>query len=108
MAAMPCLAAVLVFALYFGWYLKRQLVRSRQEQSFEAEALRSEFELFRAEGVPSPPPNGFNLNRRPDTVRRLRSGQALDSITAATGWSLPEIALLQKVERIAAGRKDHA
>ena len=108
MIIIPCLVAVVAFALYFGWYLKRQLLRSRQEQSLEAEALRSEFELFRAEGLPSPPPNGFNLNRRPDAARRLRSGQALDSITAATGWSLPEVALLRKIETIAASRKDHA
>ncbi len=87
------------------WYLRRDLARAKAELQAEAVTLRSEFEKLREEGLPSPPPNGFNMNRRPDTLRRLRSGQAMDTITAATGWALPEVALLRKIEAIAPGRR---
>lgn len=92
----------LIFLLFGAWFLRRQLAQTKAELQCEAANLRFEFELLRAEGIPSPPPNGFNLNRRPDTARRLRSGQSIDNIATATGWAVPEIVLLQKIEGILA------
>lgn len=84
----------------FAWSFRKQLKLATSEWSADATQIRAELERLRVEGLPAPPPNGFNLNRRPDAVRRLRAGQALDAIAAATGWSVAEIALLQKVERL--------
>ncbi len=95
-AGMIAIAGVAVFA----WAFRKQLKLARAEWSADATQIRAELEKLRVEGLPAPPPNGFNLNRRPDAVRRLRAGQAPDGIATSTGWSVAEIALLQKVERL--------
>ena len=102
MAPLLTVAALVLFV----WFFRRDLAKAKQELRAEADRLRSEFELLRQEGLPTPPPNGFNMNRRPDTLRRLYTGQSMDTITAATGWALPEITLLKKIESIAPGVRE--
>jgi hypothetical protein len=46
------------------------------------------------------PVKGFNLNRRPEAVRRMRAGHQPNQLVSATGWSVAELDLLQKVEKL--------
>ncbi len=88
--------------------LRRQLSAAIQEARSEISVVRADVSLVRAEWQqrdretvrPGPPKNGFNLNRRAEAVRRLHSRHSLDSVIAGTGWSIPEISLLEKIERI--------
>ncbi len=97
-----------------NWILvRRKLHRIHAEWQAEADTLKAEVQRIAAEWrerdrVPTAAaavPNGFNMNRRPEAVRRLHSGMAIDRVAAGTGWSVAEIALLQKVEQLSAARK---
>ncbi len=89
--------------------LRRRLARNTEDWRNETESLRGEVnriggewrERDQSSSKTTLVPNGFNMNRRPEAVRRLHAGMQVDRIAAGTGWSVPEIALLQKIERLA-------
>jgi len=91
-----CLAGA-ALSLYFS---RRQVTRAKIELQAETASLREMLDRPAAPFVPSPPVNAFNLNRRPEAVRRLRANQPLDNIAAGTGWTVPELALLEKIEKV--------
>jgi len=114
MAALSILACVLLAGTAFGaftnWVLLRSKLRRTAEEWRTVEvSLRSEVSRIAEEwrerdqgsAKTAVVPNGFNMNRRPEAVRRLHAGMQIDRIATGTGWSIPEIALLQKIERLA-------
>ena len=95
-------------ALVCVW-LNSKCKRDRQQlreavSAVEREVYRIASELRERDSAPSASsvvPNGFNLNRRAEAVRRLRAGVPLNNVANGTGWSAAEIGLLQKVEQLA-------
>ncbi len=119
MAALSILAAILLAGALSGAVLNWILVRRKLKQitadwQAEAGALKAEVtrvaaewrERDKAPPTPAAIPNGFNMNRRPEAVRRLQAGMAVDRVSAGTGWSGAEIALLQKVEKLSAAARN--
>ena len=114
MIALLILAGTLLTGLLAGAALS--FCVSRRENDASHKTFQAELEQIRAEvafvaqgaqHIPvAPPAPAFNLNRRPDATRRLRAGQPHDLISESTGWSVPEIALLQKIEAITALKRE--
>ncbi len=114
MVSLSILIAALAAAIALGGVLnsvllRRRLARNTEDWRSGTESLRGEVtriagewrERDQSSSKTALVPNGFNMNRRPEAVRRLHSGMQVDRIAAGTGWSIPEVALLQKVERMA-------
>lgn len=112
MTALSVLVATLAGAALgtaLSWMLLRRKIAQRTNEWRDmAESLHAEVkglaeqlrERDQARLTSAPVPNGFNMNRRPDAVRRLHSGIEIDRVAAGTGWSIPEIVLLEKIERM--------
>ncbi len=114
MASLFILIATIAAAIAGGGVLnsvllRRRLARNTEEWRSVTESLRAEVNRIAGEwrerdqssSKPALVPNGFNMNRRPEAVRRLHAGMQVDRIAEGTGWSIPEVALLQKIERMA-------
>ena len=88
--------------------LRRKLASYLSEMGQQMAELQAEIAglstQVRRQDQPSPssgmPPKGFNLNRRAEAVRRMRAGHQPNQLVSATGWSVVELELLQKVERL--------
>ena len=77
--------------------VQQQIAALQKEISGLATQLQQQDKLS---ANPVLPVKGFNLNRRAEAVRRMRAGHQPDQLVSATGWSVAELELLQKVEKL--------
>jgi type II secretory pathway component PulM len=83
-----------------------QLLAGYRDLETQVERIRAEFIDLQAHTgmlvAPTPPPSGLNISKRSQAIRMLRRGDSVDQVCAVLNLPGSEIALLAKIERLAA------